>query len=219
MSDLRFQSLNKLGDKTAREVFVDAHIRNTVAFQIRALRREEKWTQEKLAARAGTKPTHITRIENPEYGSHTISTLRKVASAFDVALIVRFVPFSELLRWDSGPKDLAPKSYWREIQAAKTSRKTRSDTASQFVIDFTTAQPMTASGQYTLIQPSQAEIEVNSSGQASARQGSLNAKLCALAPKTVQLARMMTNLFLKLRDTFVVKNVLVAVGHEGAHHA
>lgn len=116
------RSLKQLTDKRVRHALVDSHLRNGIAFQIRALRRdpERKWTQGDLAREAGMKPTQITRIENPSYGSHTVATLRRIASAFDVALIVRFVPFTELLKWDRGPRLLAPPSFWSELQLAKT---------------------------------------------------------------------------------------------------
>jgi transcriptional regulator with XRE-family HTH domain len=103
---------------------VDAHIRNGVAFQIRAMRRERKWRQEDLANAIGSKPTQITRIENPNYGSHTIATLRRIAAAFDVALIVRFAPLSELVRWDSGPRNMAPHPFWRELRDAQREEAT-----------------------------------------------------------------------------------------------
>jgi Predicted transcriptional regulators len=109
----------RLQDRNVREAFVSAHVSNGIAFQIRSLRRGRKWTQEQLATAAGTKPTQIGRVENPDYGSHTITVLRRIASAFDVALVVRFAPYSELLRWDAGPRNLAPKPFWQELRDAR----------------------------------------------------------------------------------------------------
>ena len=48
------------------------------------------------------KQSAISRLESPDYGNLNIKTLRRIASAFDVGLIVRFVPFSELGDWVSG---------------------------------------------------------------------------------------------------------------------
>ncbi len=47
-------------------------------------------------------------MEDPDYGSYTLSTLRRVASALDVALVVRFVPFSQLVDYTTNvsPADL-----------------------------------------------------------------------------------------------------------------
>lgn len=41
----------------------------------------------------------ISALEDPNYENIEVGTLRRLASAFDVALTVRFVPFSELATW------------------------------------------------------------------------------------------------------------------------
>lgn len=89
-----------LSNKEYRDAFVSSHIDNGIPFQIRALREQRDWTQEKLAKISKKKQEAICRFENPNYGSFTLATLKEVASAFDVALVVRFVPFSELVEWD-----------------------------------------------------------------------------------------------------------------------
>ena len=43
----------------------------------------------------------ISRLESLHYGKATLTTLKRLAAAFDVALVVRFVPFSELVDWVS----------------------------------------------------------------------------------------------------------------------
>jgi hypothetical protein len=45
---------------------------------------------------------NISRLEDPDYGKHTISSLKRLADALDVALVVRFVPFSQYIDWLSG---------------------------------------------------------------------------------------------------------------------
>jgi len=66
------------------------------------MREREKWSQEELAKRVGMNQNAISRLENPFYGKPTITTLKRLATAFDVALIVRFAPFGELVDWVSG---------------------------------------------------------------------------------------------------------------------
>src|SRR5205809_4036874 len=44
----------------------------------------------------------ISRLESSTYGKPTITTLKRLASVYDVALVVRFVPFSHLADWVSG---------------------------------------------------------------------------------------------------------------------
>src|SRR5688572_2159263 len=85
-----------------RQRFVESHLTKTVAHQIRSMREMSKLTQEELADKIGTTQNGVYRLESPDYGRFTLTTLKRVAAAFDVALVVRFVPFSELVDWVSG---------------------------------------------------------------------------------------------------------------------
>lgn len=89
----------KLADPKFREAFVSSRIAQTIATQIRTLRQKEEMSQKDLARELGTSQNAIYRLENPRYGKPSISTLRKIASYFDVGLIVRFAPFSEIADW------------------------------------------------------------------------------------------------------------------------
>lgn len=86
----------------ARAKFVASHIDKGIAFQIRALRDRQELSQEALAAKVGMNQNAISRLESPERGRPTITTLKRIAEAFDVALVVRFVPFSKLAKWVAG---------------------------------------------------------------------------------------------------------------------
>lgn len=85
-----------------RTAFVASHIDKGIAYQVRALREAQNFSQEKLAEMVGMNQNAISRIESPERGRPTITTLKRLAAAFDVALVVRFVPFSQLASWVSG---------------------------------------------------------------------------------------------------------------------
>jgi len=61
-----------------------------------------KWSQDRLAKETGMNQNAISRLESPEYGKATITTLKRLAAEFDVGLIVRFVPFSAVVDWVSG---------------------------------------------------------------------------------------------------------------------
>jgi transcriptional regulator with XRE-family HTH domain len=87
--------------KAARAKFVESNVSKAIAFQTRALRDKEGWSQQSLAEKIGSNQNAIYRAENPNYGKQTITTLKKIAAAFDVALVVRFVRFSELIDWVS----------------------------------------------------------------------------------------------------------------------
>ncbi len=99
--------IDELKNKEYRDAFVSEHIDTGIPFQIRALRDQRKWSQEVFARHAKKHQAAVSRLENPDYGGFTLTTLKEIASAFDVALIVRFVPISELVEWEL---NLSPKS-------------------------------------------------------------------------------------------------------------
>jgi transcriptional regulator with XRE-family HTH domain len=95
------QIVGKLAKKDYRDRFVADHISLGLAFQIRAIRDGRGWSQKELGQRVGMAQETISLLENPNYGRFTLRTLKRLASAFDVALVVRFVPFSQLVAWET----------------------------------------------------------------------------------------------------------------------
>ena len=93
----RIALLTKFKNKEYRQAFVDANIGDTISSQIFALRKRERLSQTQLAEACGMAQARISVLENPGYASFSISTLKRLAAAFDVALVVKFVAFSELL--------------------------------------------------------------------------------------------------------------------------
>lgn len=110
-------------DSEYRREFATEQVAIGLAFQIRLLRESRGWTQEELAQRTSKAQETISQLENPNYGRHTVSTLKKLAAAFDVALSVRFVSFSELASRTVRltPQDLAPPSFDEELRYTTTS--------------------------------------------------------------------------------------------------
>lgn len=92
---------SKFSNREYRETFVDAHVASTVAAQVQTMRVDRGLTQAELAEMTGMKQSRISIIENPNNRGLSISTLQRFAAAFDVALVVRFVPYSDLARWSS----------------------------------------------------------------------------------------------------------------------
>jgi transcriptional regulator with XRE-family HTH domain len=84
----------------ARTRFVESHIDKKLAFQVRSLRGDA--SQEDVEKEKGIKQQVLSRLENPAYGKPTLTTLKKIAAAFDVGLLVEFVPFSQLINRVSG---------------------------------------------------------------------------------------------------------------------
>lgn len=91
----------QLRDKAFRAAYVAEDIRTGIAFQLRALREGRGWSQTELGRRSGKPQSVIARMEDPDYGRLSLKTLVDMAAAFDVALLVRFVPFSELVNRNS----------------------------------------------------------------------------------------------------------------------
>jgi len=88
--------------KAARAQFTESNLAKSLAYNLRATRDRLEWSQERLAAEVGMNQNAISRLESPDYGKHTMTTLKRLARAMDVALIVRLAPFSELIDWVSG---------------------------------------------------------------------------------------------------------------------
>lgn len=109
--------LDKLRNKEFRGAYVSAHVRAGVAHQIRALRNERNWSQEELGNRSGKPQSVISRLEDPDYGKLSVQTLLDLASAFDVALMVGFVAFSEMLEkiQDVSPERLAVPNFSSDV--------------------------------------------------------------------------------------------------------
>lgn len=85
-------------DKEYREFYAEAAVEQGLAFQIRINREKRRITQKDLAKAINTRQSAISRMEDPDYGAHSLTQLQKVAHAFDCALIVKFASFSTLAR-------------------------------------------------------------------------------------------------------------------------
>jgi ribosome-binding protein aMBF1 (putative translation factor) len=62
-----------------------------VARKIYNLRTKAGLTQKELAVHVGTTPSVISRLEDADYGGHSLAMLRRIASALDKRLEIRFV--------------------------------------------------------------------------------------------------------------------------------
>jgi transcriptional regulator with XRE-family HTH domain len=89
----------EIRNKEYRHGLINAQIEVDLPLQIRALRKQLVGTQPDLANLTGMKQSRISDMEKPGKVHFSLETLRRLAEAFDVALIVRFAPFSEFLDW------------------------------------------------------------------------------------------------------------------------
>lgn len=103
-------------DKEYRHGLINAQIEIDLPLEIRALRKQRGWTQPELAKRAEMKQPRISAMEKPGGANFNLETLKRLAEAFDVALIVQFAPFSELLDWSDRftPDSFAVPSFGEE---------------------------------------------------------------------------------------------------------
>ena len=113
---IRTQLWEKMRDKPYRDTFVAAHLSTNIAAQIQTIREQRGWTKKQLAQKAGMSPSRITVMEDPSYEKFTLTTLKRLASAFDVALIARFSPFSDLVDWvaELSPEKLETPEFKRD---------------------------------------------------------------------------------------------------------
>jgi len=98
MSPLGKRLRQAFRDKDYRHPYVDEFLNSSIATQIKVLREQRGWSQKDLADKAGMKQPVISRIENVNYSSWSINTLRKIAEAFDLTLRVTFESFGTRLK-------------------------------------------------------------------------------------------------------------------------
>src|SRR5262245_48208948 len=120
-------------DKAYRDAYVQSQIRTNLPFQLRALRTAKGWLQGFAAERAGMAQPRISELERPNGRMPNLDTLCRIASAYDVALEVRFVPFSELIKNSEGfdPDNFSVKTFDDEIAEAEQDKL-----SSRFLADY-----------------------------------------------------------------------------------
>jgi transcriptional regulator with XRE-family HTH domain len=97
MSELRGNLREEFQDKEYRHAYADESLSTYIATQIKVLREQRQLTQRELAERAGMAQPRIAVMEDINYSSWSINTLRRLAQAFDVRLSVKFENFSSLI--------------------------------------------------------------------------------------------------------------------------
>jgi transcriptional regulator with XRE-family HTH domain len=91
--------LEKLTDQTYRDAFISEEIDIGLPMQLRAMREARGWNQKYVAEEMNTKQPRFSLMEKPGYVNFSLNTLKRLASIFNVGLIVSFVPFSEMIEF------------------------------------------------------------------------------------------------------------------------
>jgi transcriptional regulator with XRE-family HTH domain len=103
MSERSEKISNLQNNETSRTAYIKAKLSVLIPSQIRAMRlkSENLSRQADLARATGMKQSRISAMETPGAVNFNLETLVRLASIFKVGLLVKFVPFSEMLRWEN----------------------------------------------------------------------------------------------------------------------
>ena len=117
-------TLKELKSREGREALTEAFALQGIGWQVRVMRLRRGWTQKELAERAGMSQPRLSKIEDTDYGRVTISTLLKLAKAFDSSLLVRFAGFSRVVReiQDLSSDAIAAPSYEEDAELEEMER-------------------------------------------------------------------------------------------------
>jgi len=115
----RDQLVNLLRNRDFRAQFVSDQPNEFLPLQIKRLRERRGWTQAELGQAAVMKQERISVLESPDKKGLNLNTLKRLARAFDVALVVRLVPFSEFVDWvcTLSPGSFEPASFDEEVSS------------------------------------------------------------------------------------------------------
>lgn len=97
--------LTNLTDKEFRDEYMSTLVRAGICYQIQALREQLGLSQTDFAQKTGKLQSTISRLENVEHSRASVQTLLDIACTLDIALLVRFVPYTSFLE---ATKDMSP---------------------------------------------------------------------------------------------------------------
>lgn len=101
MSDRSKLISRLLSDRDFRASYIRAKLDVLIPSQLRALRLRQEKSQPELAQMADMKQSRISAMETPGLVNFNRETLVRMAATHNVGLVIKFVPFSEMLEWEN----------------------------------------------------------------------------------------------------------------------
>lgn len=110
-------------DAAYRVAYSESMLDSSVATQIKVVREQRDYTQQQLAERAGMLQSRISTMEDVNYSSWSVKTLKRLAAALDCALDVRLIPYDLII--DTAHSISAQRMRVRSFVESKAARATR----------------------------------------------------------------------------------------------
>lgn len=95
--NIKDRLLQTFRDEDYRREYVDGLADAFLATQIQVLREQRGWSQDQLAEFSGLGQSQISKFEDVNNSSYQGRTLKKIAKAFDLRLVVKFESFGTAL--------------------------------------------------------------------------------------------------------------------------
>src|SRR6266542_5168793 len=128
MSELVERLKKEFQNEDYRYAYDEEFSNSRIATQIKVLREQRELNQSALAELAGMKQSRISELENVNYNSWSISTLRRLARALGVRLSFAFESWGELLpEADSFGRKSLEKPQFEKDSAFQPSESERSE--------------------------------------------------------------------------------------------
>ena len=102
MNELLAVLKKEFEDEEYRCGYAESFLSSLIATQMRVLRQQRGFSQKRLAELMGTKQPAISRLEDVNYSTWRVATLKKIARALGVRLKISFETFGDLLHEDIG---------------------------------------------------------------------------------------------------------------------
>jgi transcriptional regulator with XRE-family HTH domain len=139
-------------DEDYARAYAEDFLNARVATQIKVLREDRGLTQAQVAELAGMKQSRISLMEDVNYGSWSVKTLRRLAAAFDVILKVSFESYEELVADAAlfSRSELARPSRVEALSAAERAAPEDTAETSAMIARFLRYTPLTGPSEQTV---------------------------------------------------------------------